>query len=129
MVNCAGFPAGFAHKNCCRRVVFPFVGSADRYLRILAIVVLCTLTATFAGMTHAQALIRIGASMGLTGPYAEFGQTIQRGYQLCIKHANEKGGVLGRKLELTVVDDQSQVPPAVAIYERLITEDKVDLVF
>ena len=83
----------------------------------------------FSDTACAQATIRIGASMGLTGAYSQFGQTVQRGYQLCLKHANEKGGVLGRKLELTVLDDQSQVPPAVAIYERLIKEDKVDLVF
>lgn len=82
-----------------------------------------------AGTANAQAPIRIGASLGLTGAYAQFGQTIQRGYQLCLKHANEKGGVLGRKLELTVLDDQSLIPPAVSIYERFITEDKVDLVF
>lgn len=81
------------------------------------------------GCAYAQAPIRIGASMGLTGAYAEFGQTIHRAYQLCVKQANDKGGVLGRKLELTVHDDQSQIPAAVAIYERLLTQDKVDLVF
>jgi branched-chain amino acid transport system substrate-binding protein len=78
---------------------------------------------------YAQAPIRIGASMGLSGQYADLGQTIQRGYQLCVKHANEQGGVLNRRLELTVMDDQSQAPSSVAIYERLIAQDKVDLVF
>lgn len=82
-----------------------------------------------AAQAQAQAPIRIGASLGLTGAYSEFGQTIQRGYQLCVKQANAKGGVLGRKLELTIQDDQSQIPAAVAIYERLLTQDKVDLVF
>ena len=73
--------------------------------------------------------IRIGASLGLTGTYAELGQTLQRGYQLCVKHANDKGGVLGRRLELSVADDQSQTANAVAIYERFTAQDKVDLVF
>lgn len=80
-------------------------------------------------IAHAQAPIRIGASLGLTGVYTEFGLAIQRGYQLCVKDANAKGGVLGRKLELTVVDDKSDTAAAVAIYERLIMQDKVDLVF
>ena len=75
----------------------------------------------------AQPPLRIGASLSQTGAYAAIGQNQLRGYRLCVKHANEKGGVLGRRIELIVEDDQSQVPTAVAIYEKLITRDKVDL--
>ena len=78
---------------------------------------------------HAQAPIRIGASYSDTGTYAALGQTVRRGYSLCVKQANERGGVLGRQLELLTADDQSQAKNAVAIYERLITQDKVDMVF
>jgi branched-chain amino acid transport system substrate-binding protein len=45
-----------------------------------------------------------------------------------MKHTNEKGAVLGRKLELLVEDDQSQPAAAARIYERLITQDKVDAI-
>jgi branched-chain amino acid transport system substrate-binding protein len=76
----------------------------------------------------AQPPIRIGASASKTGTYAALGQKQLRGYELCVKHTNEKGGVLGRRLELVVEDDQSQQATAVRIYERLITQDKVDLV-
>jgi branched-chain amino acid transport system substrate-binding protein len=51
-----------------------------------------------------------------------------RGYRLCVKHANDKGGVLGRRIELLVEDDQSTGKTAAAIYERLITQVKVDAV-
>jgi branched-chain amino acid transport system substrate-binding protein len=74
-----------------------------------------------------QAPIRIGASASRTGAYAAQGQNQLRGYQLCVKHTNEKGGVLGRKLQLLVEDDQSDAATAVRIYERLITQEKVDL--
>jgi branched-chain amino acid transport system substrate-binding protein len=111
------------------RALRPIFAADSRYRGILTLVGTGVLLLLCARTVNAQAPIRIGASMGLTGAYAQFGQTIQRGYQLCLKHANEKGGVLGRKLELTVLDDQSQIPPAVAIYERLLTEDKVDLIF
>ena len=76
----------------------------------------------------AQAPIKIGASMSTTGANAAQGQNQLRGYKLCVKHANDKGGVLGRKIELIVEDDQSQPAAAVRIYEKLITEAKVDLV-
>jgi branched-chain amino acid transport system substrate-binding protein len=56
------------------------------------------------------------------------GQDQLRGYQLCVKHANEKGDVLGRRIELYVEDDQSNAATAVAIYEKLITQDKVDTI-
>ena len=59
----------------------------------------------------------------------QLGQTVQRGHQLCVKHANEKGGVLGRKIEFTAEDDQSDTAKSVAIYERLLVQDKVDAVF
>ena len=76
----------------------------------------------------AQQPLRIGASLAQTGPYAAPGQNQLRGYRLCVKHANEKGGVLGRRIELIVEDDQSKAPTAVAIYEKLITQDKVDAI-
>ena len=84
----------------------------------------------FAGpfAAEAQPPIRIGASTSQTGAYAALAQGQLRGYQLCVKHTNEKGGVLGRKLELVVEDDQSEAATAIRIYERLITQEKVDLV-
>jgi branched-chain amino acid transport system substrate-binding protein len=76
----------------------------------------------------AQPPIRIGASIAQTGPYAAPGQNQLRGYRLCVKHTNEKGGVLGRKLELVVEDDQSQPATAARLYEKLITQDQVDAI-
>lgn len=76
----------------------------------------------------AQGPIRIGASLSLTGTYAKLGRNQHEGYQLCLKQLNARGGVLGRKMELVVYDDQSAPPTAVRLYEKLLTEDKVDAV-
>lgn len=86
--------------------------------------------AILAGLVAAEAQqpIRIGASLSLTGSYAALGQNQQRGYQLCAKHVNEKGGVLGRKIEFVLYDDQSQPATGVRLYEKLITQDKVDAI-
>ncbi len=97
--------------------------------RISAVAALAALAWAVAPVTEAQAPIRIGASFSNTGVYAPFGQPIHRGHQLCAKHANDKGGVLGRRIELTAEDDQSVAANAVAIYERLIARDKVGAVF
>src|SRR3972149_1014586 len=86
--------------------------------------------AVLAGLVAAEAQqpIRIGASLSLTGTYAALGQNQQRGYQLCAKHVNEKGGVLGRKVEVVFYDDQSQPATGVRLYEKLIPSDKVDAI-
>jgi branched-chain amino acid transport system substrate-binding protein len=80
------------------------------------------------GAAPEQAPIRIGSSLSLTGTYAALGQNQHRGYQLCAKHVNEKGGILGRTIEFVFYDDQSQPATGVRLYERLITQDKVDVV-
>ncbi len=76
----------------------------------------------------AQGPIRIGASLSLTGTYAKLGKNQHEGYQLCEKDLNAKGGLLGRRVQLVVYDDQSMPATAVRLYEKLITEDKVDAI-
>ena len=66
------------------------------------------LLATLIGVASGQEPIRIGSSLSLTGTYAALGQNQPRGYQLCAKHVNEQGGVLGRTIEFVLYDDQSQ---------------------
>ena len=76
----------------------------------------------------AQGPIRIGASLSLTGTYAKLGKNQHEGYQLCEKDVNAKGGLLGRRVQFVVYDDQSMPATAVRLYEKLITEDKVDAI-
>jgi branched-chain amino acid transport system substrate-binding protein len=70
----------------------------------------------------------LGASLSLTGIYADGGKYCLEGYQLAIKQINAKGGVLGRQLALKYYDDQSDGATGVRLYERLINEDKVDVI-
>ena len=76
----------------------------------------------------AQTPIKIGASMSVTGTYAKPGTYQKQGYDVCIDELNAKGGILGRRVELVIYDDQSTPATAVRLYEKLITEDKVDAV-
>ena len=96
--------------------------------KVLAVAVLVALAWAVAPVAEAQPPIRIGATLSQTGLYTAIGQNQLRGYQLCVKHMNDKGGVLGRKLELALYDDGSDSATAVRLYEKLITQDKVDLV-
>jgi branched-chain amino acid transport system substrate-binding protein len=73
--------------------------------------------------------IKIGISLPLTGDFSEPGKGVQRGYEAWADYVNENGGLLGRDVELTILDDQSNADRVAADYEKLINSDGVDLVF
>jgi branched-chain amino acid transport system substrate-binding protein len=52
----------------------------------------------------------------------------EKAYRLWEKDVNHRGGLLGRQVRLTIVDDQSNPVRAKQIYEDLIAKQKVDLV-
>src|SRR5207245_539014 len=72
--------------------------------------------------TEAQVPIKIGASLSLTGTYAKPGTYQKEGYDVCAEEVNSKGGLLGRKIEFVLYDDQSTPATGVKLYEKLITE-------
>jgi branched-chain amino acid transport system substrate-binding protein len=73
--------------------------------------------------------ITIGASLSLTGDSSADGQAFQKGYNLWVKDVNAKGGILGRQVKLTVLNDASNPDQAVTNYQTLINSDHVDLTF
>jgi branched-chain amino acid transport system substrate-binding protein len=64
----------------------------------------------------------------LTGRYDRTGKEVKNGYDLWAEQLNTRGGLMSRQVELVVYDDQSDPETAAKLYERLITEDKVDLI-
>jgi branched-chain amino acid transport system substrate-binding protein len=72
--------------------------------------------------------ITIGISLPLTGDYSEPGKGIRRGYEAWAEYTNENGGLLGRDVELEIVDNQSNAERTASDYERLINQDQVDFV-
>ena len=71
----------------------------------------------------------IGASVSLTGDFSDSGKAVKRGYELWADTVNAKGGILGRKVEIKIVDDTSSPTQVVTNYQNLINKDQVDLVF
>jgi branched-chain amino acid transport system substrate-binding protein len=71
--------------------------------------------------------IVIGASLPLTGDFSQPGGAAKNGYEIWRDMVNQQGGLLGRQVQLTILDDASDQNTVVADYNRLITRDKVDL--
>ena len=92
-------------------------------------VALCTLS-IMAGSPlaqNAQAPIRIGSTLALTGPLAATSLVHKVVGEIYVEQLNQRGGLLGRKVEWIVKDDQSKPDLARTLYEQLVTSDKVDL--
>lgn len=71
--------------------------------------------------------IVIGASLPLTGEFSQPGGAAKRGYEVWMEMVNGSGGILGRQVQLRILDDASNQDTVVADYNRLITQDRVDL--
>jgi branched-chain amino acid transport system substrate-binding protein len=70
----------------------------------------------------------VGASLSLTGSLASSALIHKTAGDVFVDRLNAKGGLLGRPVQWIVIDDQSQNDKAASAYERLITEEKVDLI-
>ena len=71
--------------------------------------------------------IRVGGSLSLTGFLSATGIIHQITGEAFVDNLNANGGLLGRPVEWVLLDDESSPDNAAALYERLITEDEVDL--
>jgi branched-chain amino acid transport system substrate-binding protein len=73
--------------------------------------------------------IKIGISLSLSGDFSDPGKFAMQGYKLWAKIVNAHGGILGRKVTLSIKDDASSPTQAATNYQNFITKDRVDLVF
>lgn len=73
--------------------------------------------------------ILIGATVSLEGKYSEPSFMIRNGFRLWEQEVNNRGGLLGRPVKLILYDDKSLKERVRRFYEKLIEEEKVDLVF
>src|SRR5476649_2658405 len=69
--------------------------------------------------------IKVGEFASMTGSEATFGQSSHKGTALAIDDLNAAGGVLGKKLELLMEDDQSQAGQPATVVRKLISRDGV----
>lgn len=73
----------------------------------------------------AQETIRIGEYASLTGKEAAYGDTSHKGIVLAVEELNNRGGVLGKKLELLTEDNQSKQGESATAVKKLISRDHV----
>jgi branched-chain amino acid transport system substrate-binding protein len=83
--------------------------------------------AAFSGVSLAQGSVKIGMSMPQTGSLGAGGKAALLALQMWVEDVNKKGGLLGRKVDFIVYDDQTNPALTPSIYTKLLDVDKVDL--
>src|SRR5258708_25734450 len=71
----------------------------------------------------AQDTIKIGEFGSLTGGNASFGISQNNGVQMALEEVNNSGGVLGKKIRLTVAENQTKQGPTTPNVKKLVSED------
>jgi branched-chain amino acid transport system substrate-binding protein len=79
-----------------------------------------------ASFAQAQAPIKIGAVLSVTGPASFLGDPEKKTIEMYIADLNAKGGIAGRKVEAVIYDDTGDPNQARTFATRLIEQDKVD---
>ena len=109
-----------------------FRGTVIATVALVSLISACSSSPSSGGSSSSAASAKplvIGASVSLTGDFADPGKAVKAGYELWADMVNAKGGILGRKVEMKIVDDTSSPTQVVTNYQNLINQDKVDLVF
>jgi branched-chain amino acid transport system substrate-binding protein len=74
-----------------------------------------------------QGAVKIGMSMPQTGTLGAGGQAALLALRMWVDETNQKGGLLGRKIEFIAYDDQGNPANTPGIYTKLLDVDRVDL--
>jgi branched-chain amino acid transport system substrate-binding protein len=75
-----------------------------------------------------QAPIVVGSTLSLTGSFGATGVIHKAAGEAFVRWINANGGLLGRPVQWKLYDDESDPAKVTALYERLISQDRVDLI-
>jgi branched-chain amino acid transport system substrate-binding protein len=72
--------------------------------------------------------IRVGVYGDLSGQTASYGQSTANGVRIAADEINAAGGVIGKKIELLIEDDQGRPEQAATVVAKLISQNQVHAV-
>jgi|GEM_PF-3640767 len=84
-----------------------------------------TLCLLAAGTARAEEPIKIGAIFSVTGPASFLGEPEKNTALMLVDKLNAAGGLLGKKVQLVLYDDETDVNKCVLAADKLLKKDKV----
>jgi branched-chain amino acid transport system substrate-binding protein len=76
-----------------------------------------------------QPALKVGTLIPYTGRWGDSGRECARGMLDAARWLNQREGVSGRKLEITLIDDTSQPAETIAAYRKLNEADRILLLY
>jgi len=94
----------------------------------VSVVVALVVAAAWSGVSAQGDPIKIGVIQPLSGPVAASGNYVRMGAEIARDWINQRGGVLGRQVQLLIEDNKSDPKEAATAAEKLIVKDKVPVI-
>ena len=73
-------------------------------------------------------VIKIGVAGPMTGDQSKMGMDFKNGVSLAVEEWNSKGGLLGKKINLVIGDDQHDPKQAVSVANKMVNEGVVGVI-
>ncbi|MBM4440121.1 MAG: ABC transporter substrate-binding protein [Candidatus Rokubacteria bacterium] len=99
-----------------------------RFAFTMSVVVALVVAAGWSGVFAQGDPIKIGVIQPLSGPVAASGNYVRMGAEIARDWINQRGGVLGRQVQLLIEDNKSDPKEAATAAEKLIVKDKVPVI-
>jgi branched-chain amino acid transport system substrate-binding protein len=80
------------------------------------------------GCQKKQEVIKIGIAGPMTGDQAKMGMDFKNGVSLAVEEWNSQGGLLSKKIEVVVSDDQHDPKQAVSVANKMVNEGVVGVI-
>lgn len=92
------------------------------------LVIFFILLAAVFGCLKKSDVIKIGVAGPMTGDQSKMGTDFKNGVTLAVEEWNAKGGVLGKKIELTISDDQHDPKQAVSVANMMVNSGVIAVI-
>ncbi len=80
------------------------------------------------GCQRKENIIKIGIAGPMTGDQAKMGTDFKNGVSLAVEEWNNRGGALGKKIEVLISDDQHDPKQAVSVANKMVNEGVVGVI-
>jgi len=99
-----------------------------RFVARMSLFVMVAAAALGGHALAADAVVKIGAALSMTGPAAVYGATQKGGILAAVDEINKSGELKGVKLEAVIEDDASTKEQGIAVFQRFINRDRVSAI-
>jgi branched-chain amino acid transport system substrate-binding protein len=93
-----------------------------KMLSLFAVLALVLTTVCLPALAETAAPIKVGAISPNTGDLAAYGEAVTNGIDLAVAEINAAGGVLGRPLEITHLDDKGDSTEGANAFNKLVSD-------